>query len=113
MLLTDSAQELRTAHPRHHDIGDDQMNPPRALHENIEGLLPVDGEKHRVAGSLQDAMDKLPHPGVVFNDQDRLGPSLMDRRPALTALRFGRAFDPREIDPERRAGADFAVNPDR
>src|SRR5947207_1355762 len=113
MLLTDPAQKLQTAHPRHHDVGDDQMNASGALLADIERLLPIGCGKHRVPDGLEDALNELAHPGVVFDDQNRLGPPRVGRGPVLAALRYRRALDPRKVNPERRAGANLAMDPDR
>ncbi len=100
-----------TVHPRHHDVGDEQVDGLRMAVGDLDGFVGTGGFDHPIAVFLENLASDDPQGTFVLDQQDRLPPSRGHRR-FLDLRRHGWFVDTRQIDLERGASPHFAVHPD-
>ena len=96
-------RDLRSAHAGHDDVGDEQAD--------VAGVAAGELDRGRTVGSLQDGVparlqdlgDELADDRLVLDEQDRLVARLRRVACGGRCLLFGRRFDGRQEDAERRA----------
>ena len=103
--------EFGTAHRRHHDVAEQQMDLLPVGAQNPQRLVAMAGFEHMVAVAFEDRTGHGSHLRLILGQQNRLGarkPNVRGRDCAL-AFGLGRA---REVDLERRAVHRLAIHLD-
>src|SRR6185437_10165536 len=94
----------------HHDVGEEQIESIAALDDG-ERSRAVLGLQHGITELLEAPQRDTPHPRVVFDDENRLAVLAAAN---LTGLAFRsrsrRGFESRQIDADRGAASELAVN---
>src|ERR1017187_9647895 len=71
--LRETPFDLASAHLRHHDVGEDEVDLAFVIPCEIEGLKPRFRAEDRVSEHLQNAAPEAADPVVVLDHEDRLG----------------------------------------
>src|SRR2546428_3737618 len=79
---------------------------------DLEGLVAMTRLEHRVAAGLENISRKLPDGPLVLHQQNRLMALGRVSQRAARLRRVGGAVDARQVDFERRALTELAVDPD-
>src|SRR2546428_11671404 len=79
---------------------------------DLEGLVAMTRLEHRVAAGLENISRELPDGPLVLHQQNRLTALGRVSQRATRLRRVGGAVDARQVDFERRALTELAVDPD-
>ena len=74
--------QFDTAHVRHAQIRQQQIDCVTVLIEDLQGFLPVPGLVHPVTGTREGGGKQLPDGGLVLDQEDRLASLPMPARQA-------------------------------
>ena len=80
-------RELRSAHPGHHDIGDEQLDHSRIELGGMRGSGGVRSGEDGVTVPPHHFRDHVPYRRVVLDDEDRFVPVKRHRRRESTGTR--------------------------
>ena len=72
-VATQPVGELAAAHSRHHDVGQQHVDPPGVPSAISSASVPSGGGEHGVAVRLEHRRDERPDELRVLDEQDRLG----------------------------------------
>src|SRR2546430_16982561 len=95
----------------HHQVRKDEPH-TRGLPQRFERLEPIRRRDDLVAGVLENPLGRAPQLIVVFDHEHRFGAAPGGGLPAARLGGDGRLLGGREVDPEARAPARLAVDPD-
>ena len=88
LLLAQAEREVAAGHPRHHDVGDEEVDRPLAC-DDAHGLDAVARLQDRVAGLGEDAARQVAQRVGVLDEQHRL--AARRRRPRASSSGSSRA----------------------
>ena len=111
----DALEQRASAHPRHDDVGDEQIDWRAMRAGDVERLFAVRRLQHGVAGVAQRFADERAEPLIVFGDEHGFRSARGQRRQFCVGGRHLDCFafrQPRQIDAERRAAADLGLDVD-
>src|SRR3954469_5560853 len=104
-------RQRTSAETRHHDVRDHEVDPALLHARDRQRFIAVARFEHRVARSSENLPHQRAHRAIVFDDENRLL-SAFRRWRASRRRGLERPAYRRQIDAERRAFTNGAVNPD-